>query len=71
MTKTEAAEILAAAVPTYARKWNVTHIDVRFYEEVISELRVTAEPGTFLHRAAMLMPAYRTVKKAGRWEAAS
>lgn len=64
MTKTEAAEILAAAVPTYARKWNVETIDVRFYEVVISELRVTATPGSRLHQAALLMPSFRSVKKA-------
>lgn len=64
MTKTEAAEILASAVPTYARRWNVRNIDVRFYEEVVSELRVTAEPGTRLHQAALIMPAYATVKRA-------
>jgi hypothetical protein len=66
MTKTEAAEILAAAVPTYARRWNVARIDVRFYEEVISELRVTAAKGSRLHQAAEIMPAYTTVKRAAR-----
>lgn len=64
MTKTEAAEILASAVPTYARRWNVSRIDVRFYEEVISELRATAAPGSRLHQAAQIMPAYATVKRA-------
>jgi hypothetical protein len=52
MTKTEAAEILAAAVPTYARRWNVTKIDARFYEEVVSELRVTATEGSLLWQCA-------------------
>lgn len=63
MTKTEAAEILASTVTTYARKWNVNRVDVRFYEEVISELRVTADPGSRLHQAAVIMPAFNTVKR--------
>lgn len=64
MTAAEAAEILAAAVPTYARRWSVTTIDVRFYEEVISELRVTADEGSRLWQAAQIMPAYDAVKRA-------
>ena len=64
MTKTEAAGILATAVNVHARKWNVTHVDVRFYEEVVSELRVTAAEGSLLHQAAQIMPAFRTVRAA-------
>jgi hypothetical protein len=66
MSMTEAAEILATTVVVYARKWDVARVDVRFYEEVISELRVTAEPGSRLHQAAVLMPAYATVKRAAK-----
>jgi hypothetical protein len=64
MTKREAAKILAAAVPVYARRWGVARIDKDLYWAVISELRATAEPGTYLHQAALVMPAYRTVKAA-------
>lgn len=68
MTKTEAAEILSTVVVVRARHYGVTHVDVRFYEVVLTEAQgghyAFAPEGSRVWAAAHVAPAFATVKRA-------
>lgn len=70
MKKTEAAEILARALDTRARKYGFTVIDKDFYWAILSEARggheTFAPKGSPLYEAAHAAPAYRTVRSAAK-----
>ncbi|AJK27395.1 hypothetical protein PBI_KRATIO_66 [Mycobacterium phage Kratio] len=66
MTKTEAAEIVANEVLVWARSNGATPTK-SLVEARISELRVTATPGTYLHTASLTANWRTTLAVAKRW----
>lgn len=70
MTRTEAAEIVANATVAWGRQNGL--IDHRIpdkdlVEARLSELRVTAVPGTYLHTAAVLANWRTTLRLLNQW----
>lgn len=66
MTKTEAAEIVANETLVFARAHNLAP-SKDLVEARISELRVTAEPGTNMHTAAFNANWHTTLHLVRKW----
>jgi hypothetical protein len=66
MNKTEAAEIVATNVLVWARKTGHA-VTKELVEARMSEMRVTATPGTYAHTAAHLANWRTTLAAAKRW----